>query len=197
MTEWRPAIGKQNYTGRYEVSSDGQVRNFKTGNLLKPWAEDSGRLTVTISTRGTSSREKIHRMVARAFIPNPSEQPFVRHLNDVPNDNRVENLAWGNASSNGLDAVRNGVHPLAKKTHCPRGHEYDMSRPGGHRWCKRCDRATALSKRRKGMPDSDSKHGTHNCSLNFGCRCDRCKSAYSQYMKDRRASHAALAGRQS
>lgn len=33
---------------------------------------------------------------------------MVRHLNDIPDDNRLENLAWGNKSENAYDAVKNG-----------------------------------------------------------------------------------------
>ena len=196
MTEWRPAVGKQDYTGRYEVSDEGNVRHTSRKRNLKLWVEQSGHVTTSISLNGVQKRERVHRLVANAFIPNPNNEPFVRHLNDIPGDNRVENLAWGDASSNGLDAVRNGVHPLAKKTHCPRGHLYDMTRPDGSRWCKSCDRHVAKVKRAKGLPDGDRRHGTVNGYSNFSCRCGRCKSVYSEYSRERVMKRAALARRQ-
>lgn len=33
---------------------------------------------------------------------------------------------------------------------------------------------------------SDQRHGTANGYMNYGCRCDRCRKAYSEYHKMRR-----------
>lgn len=49
-----------------------------------------------------------HHAVAEAFLGAKPPGAFVCHRNDVPTDNRVENLYYGNASSNTLDAFRNG-----------------------------------------------------------------------------------------
>lgn len=55
-----------------------------------------------------SKRKYLHRAIAEAFIPNPDNLPMVRHLNDDPTDNRVENLAWGTQTDNMQDCIRNG-----------------------------------------------------------------------------------------
>lgn len=50
----------------------------------------------------------VHRLMAEHFLGIPENTPIVRHLNDVKDDNRLENLAWGTHSDNLHDAVRNG-----------------------------------------------------------------------------------------
>jgi hypothetical protein len=65
------------------------------------------------------------------------------HRNDVPDDNRVENLRWDTRSANVLDSVRNGTHGMASKTHCPQGHPYDEANTyvhpvDGRRVCNGC-----------------------------------------------------------
>jgi hypothetical protein len=46
------------------------------------------------------SRPLIHRLVARAFLPNPHDYSEVNHLNGDIRDNRVENLAWCSPEQN-------------------------------------------------------------------------------------------------
>jgi len=36
----------------------------------------------------------VHRLVAKAFLPNPRRREQVHHLNSDPRDNRLENLGW-------------------------------------------------------------------------------------------------------
>ena len=43
---------------------------------------------------GKGRTEKVHRLVAIAFIDNPDNLPEVNHINHQRDDNRVENLEW-------------------------------------------------------------------------------------------------------
>lgn len=82
----------------YGRSSTGNVfrRNWK-GRILRPAKTPDGYLTV--SCRHNNSR-RIHRLVAKAFIPNPENKPCVNHLSGNKKDNRVQNLAWCTYSEN-------------------------------------------------------------------------------------------------
>lgn len=102
------------YTGYdgYYVSSIGRVigpGRYNRPNLLTPTKNSkTGYLYVTIFRNGEKKKEYVHRLVAEAFIPNPNHYPVVRHLNDIPYDDRVENLAWGTATDNMQDCIKHG-----------------------------------------------------------------------------------------
>jgi hypothetical protein len=41
------------------------------------------------------------------------------------------------------------------------------------------------------MDEDDERHGTKNGYNNLGCRCDKCKTAWAGYIRERRAKVAA------
>ena len=183
--EWRQVVGFPNY----EVSEAGQVRRADTLRVRKQWTERGGYKTVTLNNPGEKAKRlKVHRLVAKSFIENPDNLPFVRHLNDVSDDNRVENLAWGTNSDNQRDSIRNGTHYGSQITHCPKGHEYtseNTSRRGKKksRFCKTCDRDAHKNQRRKGLTPEDPRHGLPSTRSNWGCNCEPCVAADRQRLK--------------
>ena len=108
---WKTVVG---YEGTYELSSAWRVRRIaggqgaRPGRILKQFLDNHGYLRVNLCRRGEKTSCLIHRLIADAFLPTrgPTDM-VVRHLNDDPTDNRIENLAWGTYSDNGQDATRN------------------------------------------------------------------------------------------
>ena len=92
---WRPIVG---YEGKYEVSNLGNVKNVKTGRILKPSSDYDGYLLVNLYDNGRKMF-KVHRLVLQTFLP-IEENKEVNHKNHIKNDNRLENLEWCSHSEN-------------------------------------------------------------------------------------------------
>lgn len=108
---WNPVAG---WEDRYEVSSTGKVRSLNYRNTgmareLKPITEGKGYLMVGLCRDGKMKWEKVHRLVARAFVPNPESKPQVNHINGDKTDNRAVNLEWVTDSENLKHAYENGL----------------------------------------------------------------------------------------
>lgn len=85
---------------RYEVTTEGDVFN-QSGLKLKPEKTRNGYLRVSLSNEKIKhKRMSVHRLVAEAFIPNPSNLPQVDHKNEIKTDNHVSNLRWSTPLGN-------------------------------------------------------------------------------------------------
>jgi hypothetical protein len=105
---------------RYRVTVDGRVqsswargpsRRVAAWRDLSPRRDAKGYLAVTLCAGPGLPRMsiRVHRLVAEAFIPNPSGHPCVRHLDGNPKNNHVTNLAWGTYADNEADKARHGT----------------------------------------------------------------------------------------
>jgi hypothetical protein len=104
----------QGYEGLYSVTPDGRVwshpkgTNTKNGRWLS--LDNSGRYPVVGLTKdGSTKRHSVHRLVAKAYVPNPDSLPQVNHINGNRTDNRAENLEWATASDNLIHAWNTGL----------------------------------------------------------------------------------------
>lgn len=77
---------------------------------LQPGRKRTGYRFVGL-TNGAGERkyEMVHRIVAKAFIDNPSGLPAVNHRDFDKSNNQVTNLEWVTHSENSRHAVENGA----------------------------------------------------------------------------------------
>lgn len=113
--------------GRLEVNEVGGVRSLKSlthpGKILNQQISNSGYRCFAYRTDGKRLRLLLtHRLVAKAFIPNPDNKPQVNHKDGNKLNNNVSNLEWCTQSENGKHAHDNNLikvihgeeHPWAK-----------------------------------------------------------------------------------
>lgn len=113
MTEecWKTIVGYP----RHEISNLGRVRSWavrgpntslrrKEPALLSGWRDRDGYVHVNLG----QGYERVHQLLLRTLVREPQPGEIARHLNDVPDDNRLDNLVWGTTRLNKLDSIRNG-----------------------------------------------------------------------------------------
>lgn len=94
----------------YEASNLGNIRthNWKNSGqtrVLKPAKCAKGYLKTVLSGKGI----KVHRIIAKTFIPNPDNKPQINHINGIKDDNRAENLEWVTNRENVIHSYKLGL----------------------------------------------------------------------------------------
>lgn len=116
MEVWKEIEG---YEGHYQISNKGNVVSIKNSEplLIKQQNHSSGYKQVKLCKPKAISIQKVHRLVAKAFIDNPENKPQVNHINGVKTDNRAENLEWNTALENTRHAFENGLVNVYGENH--------------------------------------------------------------------------------
>ena len=119
MEVWKDIKG---FEGVYQVSNKGRVKRLATVTIMKnqvkewvqpleeyifkPALDSKGYQQVILSIGGTKRTARVHRLVAEAFLVEPSTElkqecfaagstkVFVNHKDNNPLNNNIENLEW-------------------------------------------------------------------------------------------------------
>lgn len=98
----------EGYENRYQINQNGDIKTIECGKfkLLKPSIGKNGYRKVILSQRGFRYTFLVHRLLAKAFIPNPENKPCINHINGIRSDNRIENLEWCTMSENSIHSYK-------------------------------------------------------------------------------------------
>lgn len=118
------------FEGLYEISNLGRVkskaRNIRTflkynyhnhpikERILKI-GTTKGYASVGLCKDGKMYNKALHRLLAKAFIPNPNNYPIINHKDGNKLNNRLDNLEWCTYKHNTQEAYRLGLNNISEK----------------------------------------------------------------------------------
>ena len=114
---WKPLL---EYKG-IEVSSIGRIRKAankrRKERILTEFPKDrDGYCRCSVQKLdGTWTSQPVHRLVAKAFIPNTENKQAVNHIDGNRQNNRVENLEWVTPKENVIHSFKFGARKRCKQ----------------------------------------------------------------------------------
>lgn len=99
----------------YFITNKGRVVNSVTNKILKPKITANGYWQITFQINGKRYEERVHRILAKSFIPNPDNKPHVNHIDGDKLNYSLDNLEWVTPKENAIHASENGLLPVGEK----------------------------------------------------------------------------------
>ena len=85
-----------------EVDEPHRIRKIGSNRFVNGWIDNTGYVKIKLNGR----TYRLHRILAKHFIPNPDDLPQVDHIDRNSLNNSLENLRWISASNNGRNRGR-------------------------------------------------------------------------------------------
>lgn len=112
--EWKPIDD----CDKYWVSNRGRFKTLRgyIPRLIRHTVQKRGYAYVSTRIDGVCHTYRLHRLVAKAFLPNPDNLPEVNHIDGNPLNNDVSNLEWCTRGYNLEDEGKRQGWKSRKKT---------------------------------------------------------------------------------
>lgn len=95
------------YEDDYQESNYGRTKSFKNGTVkvIKPTLTKHGYLKVNLHKNGKMKTFRVHKVVAKMFVPNPDNLPEINHEDGCKLNSHVDNLTWVTSAENKRHAL--------------------------------------------------------------------------------------------
>lgn len=97
--------------GKAYVSSNYRGRSIKLAEKATTLNKKRGYKYIRTSNKNS----QVHRLVAKAFVPNPEKKQYVNHKDGNKQNNHYSNLEWVTCKENAQHAIKNGLTKQMKK----------------------------------------------------------------------------------
>lgn len=174
---WKDIKG---YEGLYRISNLGKVKSlsritpgaisrYLPTKILKTRIGNRGYVEIQLSLNGVRTHYSIHQLVARAFIPNPENKPYIDHINGDRTDNRYNNLRWVTHKenmNNPITRARITERQLGEKSHW--WNVYGEKHPKSKKVM--CINTSVIY---ESITEAGRKTGVNRSGINMVCRGER------------------------
>jgi hypothetical protein len=111
----------EDYEGLYQVSNFGRIKSLdkivkgrnnyhlRKGKILIGRKDGGGYLMVALYKNRKRKDIKIHKLVAKCFIPNILKKPEINHIDRNKNNNSDSNLEWVTSKENSIHFIETGA----------------------------------------------------------------------------------------
>lgn len=116
---WKDIPG---FEGKYQASTFGRIRSLDreiTRSYSNRRGEHKAKLKGKVLTLVSGAQEylvvplgknnpscRVHRLIAKTFIPNPENKPMINHIDGNVKNNNIDNLEWCTNQENQIHAVK-------------------------------------------------------------------------------------------
>lgn len=109
MEQFKPI---PNYEGFYSINQKGEIFSIRNNRIIKPFLGKGKRTyyRIELNVKGKAKKYFVHQLIAKVFIPNVENKPFINHINGIKTDNRIENLEWCTNTENITHATLTGLY---------------------------------------------------------------------------------------
>ena len=103
---WKDLYGFEDY---YKISSNGNMFSKRANRELKLNYKKNGYVYCETNVQSEVKTHRVHRLVAKTFLDNRENKPYVNHKDGNKSNNIVENLEWVTGTENNKHAIKTGL----------------------------------------------------------------------------------------